>query len=628
MMVFENRLLQDATKNKCRSIKSRNDLWERAVRKDGESKNGADKNLLFPRALIEAVLTREEMVRILGCQCSLCIKQAPEPMFNANLPHHIMQAWNKRRAFAILVYMGTTFATRLFFTRGLGTDGFNLADALRTLSLPRNTNTKDYFNNFTKVFESTKFLFEPPVFQKQNVWSKFTDDHNLPFLFEKPIQKGLPSSFGTLYSFWLHKDFCVDIPSIDIPFLSEGQTVDADKEFPQSKLARKELVGSEDAFNSERSILEFIAKEDHPHIIKLYFWYQRGHYFNLVFPYYPASLQQVLVEGWLPKRQPAIPERFKASKLRHWLWEQILNVIEGLERVHNPKTPQGSWPDIQGNLIGGHFDIKPANILIDHNGQLVLADFGQAQIKRSSGGTAFTGPGGTLAYQPPPPENSNDREAQQHWHRSYDVWSMACVMLETIHFILWGKERVKTFIADRETEEPPNTRSPAFWTQTPAGPVLKQCVQASLTQLKSENDRYLTMVAKLLQRMFTIDAKPRGNIMECLEELSKDNLTDQWPWKDEDEISIGGDHTNKSLKNLCVFSRPGNLSWNSSTSMLHIANVSVTGLLVLTTHPQTRVTNRLNAHYMSFATFRLTIGLSTGPWGEAKRRHLASWAII
>lgn len=116
--------------------------------------------------------------------------------------------------------------------------------------------------------------------------------------------------------------------------------------------------------------------------------------------------------------------------------------------------------------------------------------------------------------------------------------------------------------------------------------------------------------------------------MECLEELSKDNLTDQWPWKDEDEISIGGDHTNKSLKKLCVFSRLESLPWYPSTSMLHIANVSVTGLLVLTTRPQTRVTNRLNAHYMSFATLRLTIGQSTGPWGEAKQRRLAFWEII
>ncbi len=368
----------------------------------------------------------------------------------------------------------------------------------------------------------------------------------------KALKRGLPSSFGTIYSFWLHKDFCADIPSIDIPSLPDGQTVDAEKDFPQCKLARKELMGSEDAFKCERSVLEFVSREDHPHLIKLYFWYQRGHYFNLVFPYYPASLQHVLVDGWLPKRQPAIPERFKASKLRHWLWEQLLNVIDGLERVHNPKDYQDRLPDIQGNLMGGHFDIKPANILIDDNGQLVLADFGQAQIKKMSqwGSTAFTGPGGTLAYQPPPQEKINDEDAQHHWHRSYDVWSMACVMLETVHFVLGGTGRVKAFIAEREIEELPNTRSSAFWTQKPAGPVLKQCVQASLTQLRSENDRYLTMVAKLLQRMFTIDAKSRGTIAECLEDLLKDNLTDQWPWKDEDEISIGGDHANKSLQRL------------------------------------------------------------------------------
>jgi len=553
-MVGDNRFIQDATKHKCRSIKTRDDLGRRAVRKDGEAKNGADKNLLFPRALIEDVLTRQEMLWVMECSCFLCHSHTPEPMFTTDLPHHIMQSWNKRRAFAILVYMGATFVARLFFREGLGTDGFNLQHALHQLSniLPKSINTVAYFRDFTKVFESTRLLFEPPIFQKQNVWSKFTDDHNLPFLFEEPIQKGLPSSFGTLYSFWLHKDFCDGIPSIDIPCQPEDDTFDADKQFPQCKLARKQLVGSEDAFQSERSILEFIAKEDHPHLIKLYFWYQQGRCFNLVFPYYPASLQHVLVEGWLPPQIPPIPERFKASILRHWLWEQILNVIEGLERVHNPKDHQYRMSDGQNHLIGGHFDIKPANILIDDNGQLILADFGQAQIKRSNGGgTAFTGPGGTLAYQPPPPEKRGDKDAQQHWNRSYDVWSIACVMLETVYFIvLGGTGGVKDFVAARELEELHNTSSSAFWKDTSDGPALKNCVQASLAKLRSKNDRYLTMVAKLLQRMFTIDAKSRPSIMECFEELSTDNLTDQWPWKDEDEISIGGDHTNKSLKKL------------------------------------------------------------------------------
>ena len=537
-----NRFVQEATRAQCRSKPMRDKLWVRAVRKDGDEANGGERNLLFPPSRIKTVLTLEEMQAVLGCTCLLCRRQGPEPMFIAKIPLDMMQDWNKRLGFAILVYMGATYAAKTFFSHGLGTRGFDLDRAMRSLILPNGINTTTFYSDFQKVFQSTKVLFEPAHFEEGSPWSTFAEDQNLPFLFEYEIRS--ESSSGKMYSFWLHQEFCTNLPWIDIP---EGRNIDPDVDFSDTKLARKELRGSERDFKSEKDVLQFIAREDHPHLIKLLFWYQRGHSFNLVFPYYPANLQQLIEGDWLLHRQPAIPERFKASKLRHWLWEQTLQVIHGLEYVHTPRNHQDILPRIE-ELIGGHFDVKPANILINKNGQLVLADFGLAQIKSKShgGSSTFTGPAGTFMYQPPP-QTSNTRDAQHHWRRSYDVWSMACVMLEIVRFILEGPDQVKSFIdqriAEQEDEETPNTRSSAFWKNGPDGPVLKKCVQDSLTQLKAENDRYLTMVAGLLQRMFSIDPKARGTISQCLKKLSMDNLTEQWPWKDEDEVPIGGYHT-------------------------------------------------------------------------------------
>lgn len=542
-----NQFVRDATIANCGSIQLREELWRRAVRKDGEEKNGADKNLLFPRARIEAVLGLEEMTRVLDCQCTLCTRQGQEPMFTANLPHQILQDWSKRRSFAVLIYMGATFAARTFFRHGFGTNSFNIESAMCILPLPANINTPNFFKSFREVFESTKLLFEPVFFQKRGVWSTFGAEENLPFLFEKALKSSPQSPSRNMYSFWLHAEFCDGLPSINIP---EDQPIDPEADYPDMKLARKELTGDIAAFEAERTVLEFITGEHHPHLIKLLFWYQRGPMFNLVFRYYPANLQQVFEDGWFPERQPAIPERFKTSKLRHWLWEQLLKVIEGLGCVHTPGPAEDRLPGIP-NVIGGHFDIKPANILIDQNGQLVLADFGLAQIKNISqgGASTFTGPVGTLSHQPPWWSDNGDA----HWRRSYDVWSMACVMMDTIQFVLRGSGGVKAFIAERENEETPNMKSSAFWKYGPGGgslPVLKKCVQDSLTRLKAENDRYLTMVANLLQQMFSIDPKARLTIAQCVKKLSMDHLADQWPRKDEDEISIGGNHTQKPLQQL------------------------------------------------------------------------------
>jgi len=68
--------------------------------------------------------------------------------------------------------------------------------------------------------------------------------------------------------------------------------------------------------------------------------------------------------------------------------------------------------------------------------------------------------------------------------------------------------------------------------------------------------------------------------------------------------------------------------WRFYNFMYIVLNASTTGLSALIIHPQTRAINRLNAHYISFATLLLSIGLSIGLQAEVRRRHMAAWAII
>lgn len=71
-----------------------------------------------------------------------------------------------------------------------------------------------------------------------------------------------------------------------------------------------------------------------------------------------------------------------------------------------------------------HLDIKPANVLIDHSGNVKLADFGMARLSSAGG---FGGSrGGTIGYMPP---EQLDIETGTVDERA-DVFALACVIYE------------------------------------------------------------------------------------------------------------------------------------------------------------------------------------------------------
>ncbi len=69
-----------------------------------------------------------------------------------------------------------------------------------------------------------------------------------------------------------------------------------------------------------------------------------------------------------------------------------------------------------------HLDIKPANVLIDHSGNVKLTDFGMARLSSAGG---FGGSrGGTIGYMPP---EQLDIETGTVDERA-DVFALACVI--------------------------------------------------------------------------------------------------------------------------------------------------------------------------------------------------------
>ncbi len=227
------------------------------------------------------------------------------------------------------------------------------------------------------------------------------------------------------------------------------------------------------------------------------------------------NLQDVLHAVWQPWAITDAPLNEQP------LWNQMIDVASGLARIHNQDRGNDS-------IIGFHFDLKPSNILVTNQGLLKITDFGQALIKsvQENDQTYGIHRGGSPIYQAPeacasrPSMGSGD--VDDKIGRKYDVWSLACIMLEVIIFILdRGPEGVKEFEKRSRNEEVAG----AFYSTIPVAQ-LKLCVKGMLCQYERDASNaetgchYLSNVVELLKQMFNIDHKNRPSSQTVHDRLS------------------------------------------------------------------------------------------------------------
>jgi len=113
----------------------------------------------------------------------------------------------------------------------------------------------------------------------------------------------------------------------------------------------------------ERRILESLADFPQTNFVPVSFWHTCDDLDVYAFPYYPINLETVLMKGKEPSR-PLIPNSFS----RHLLWQGMVDIVKALHSFH---IPEGQ-PDSQSVKLLGHFNLKPACILINSEGILLI----------------------------------------------------------------------------------------------------------------------------------------------------------------------------------------------------------------------------------------------------------------
>lgn len=221
-------------------------------------------------------------------------------------------------------------------------------------------------------------------------------------------------------------------------------------------IAIKELFSSDpEDFEKEVTILIALGtKHQHQHLIKLLATYRHEEKYHLMFPYANANLR----DYWDARPSPAFDQTTVLWSLR-----QMTGIANALQLIHNftvtlPLSVPGEvrvQKDVElrvtkgEELFGRHGDIKPENILWfekspdteDERGILQIADFGLGRFHGRDSRSNV--PPESIFFSPTyePPECKLRRPVS----RAYDLWSLGCLYLEFITWLLMGSEAIEEF---------------------------------------------------------------------------------------------------------------------------------------------------------------------------------------
>ena len=186
-------------------------------------------------------------------------------------------------------------------------------------------------------------------------------------------------------------------------------------------------------FETELYNLSMLKMLRHPNIVKLLAAYTFKGRHNLLFPKADAKTLANMLESSPPRHLRSL--------------QQIVLALSGLcsalcaMHVFN-------YPDLEVLAIGCHHDLRPENILV-HKESFLITDFGLSTFKDSDkpSDTSFKNVRGD--YVAPECENLQDLSERTVIGRPSDVWSLGCIMLEVMTYMLEGPKGVTDFEAER-----------------------------------------------------------------------------------------------------------------------------------------------------------------------------------
>ncbi|WXC63383.1 hypothetical protein SNK03_009205 [Fusarium graminearum] len=214
-------------------------------------------------------------------------------------------------------------------------------------------------------------------------------------------------------------------------------------------------------FDRELSNLNRFAEKDAPHLIKLLWSYSHGPNYRLVFPCADGNLSDL----WREYQSPLAASHDYNVAL--WFSRQCLGIVEALDMIHQTNDHESGEPQ----KYGRHGDLKPENILWFKDsgnlasgyslGTLKISDFGLTRFHRTQTKSHIDidGIGWSATYRAP------EHDVRNEVAQSYDIWCLACVLLQFTTWYLTGWAGVDSFSKERTKEDNNRVKGDTFFNQ-------------------------------------------------------------------------------------------------------------------------------------------------------------------
>jgi serine/threonine protein kinase len=195
-------------------------------------------------------------------------------------------------------------------------------------------------------------------------------------------------------------------------------------------------VNNEKQYRNEVDQLKRFSGLIHDHLVTVLATFTLNKRYHFLFPYAECALDQY----W----EFRVPQPTLDLVMVQWISKQCLGLIEAMHTIHEPDHIN-LLPGVQ--RYGRHGDIKPDNILWfdttkDPKGMLVISDMGLSAL--NSAKSRSNVPGRTLpgapGYRPPECEVEGGVVS-----RAFDVWTMGCLFLELMTWLLGGQQMLREF---------------------------------------------------------------------------------------------------------------------------------------------------------------------------------------